>query len=686
MSAAVEVVKGYVATSVDLFKHGHVLTALSPFRAFQACIFLVSYVLIQRLIVHTFFKPRPPRKDGPLPKPHGRIAVVGAGLTGVSSAAHCIAHNFEVVIFEAKDSVGGIWADVNSTSSLQLNSLIYRFHPAVLWKHTYPARDEIVSEITRIWKEYKLEKRTKFNTAVKSARRANGTSSPGAKWIINDGTDGEFDAIIVTVGTCGKPKMADFPGMPHTHWDDEKEENQEKDGRGHRSTAQMSYQPRSNPTNRPKGSDSREKAAEKQRKEEEARRLKQQNDAAKRRAYRDMDEIEFPVLNPEAPADPRGSGAPSFAEVATHPPAEDSAAINSEPEGTKDADEVSESGLWEDAEDDGTVKEQGSEPGDHDHQQQDKQQQDNEEEEKFRGEVLHSSELDDAELDGKTVVIIGSGASGVEAAETALAQGAEKAVVIARDDKWIIPRNTFIDTIISSQPFGQEMPLSFVWEWFIRTFHYRDLKDLSPKNLGIYEGTPVVNNAFLEHIRAGKIKYVRGDTERLVENGVRVKTRTRDQPKGAEDAKPETIEGDIVVLATGFERPTLDFLPEDVFPDGYSRPDLYLQNFATEDWSVLCTNSSYMNAIGTVGHIHIGIYTRILLLFLLDPSARPDTRDMKLWVDVVRFVKRGAKGGALGFFTYMELVIWFLTFHVFRPDRLRWIFFTMQGWGVPVKY
>ena len=28
---------------------------------------------------------------------------------------------------------------------------------------------------------------------------------------------------------------------------------------------------------------------------------------------------------------------------------------------------------------------------------------------------------------------------------------------------------------------------------------------------------------------------------------------------------------------------------------------------------------------------------------------------MKLWVDCVRFVKRGAKGGALGFFTYAEL-------------------------------
>lgn len=47
--------------------------------------------------------------------------------------------------------------------------------------------------------------------------------------------------------------------------------------------------------------------------------------------------------------------------------------------------------------------------------------------------------------------------------------------------------------------------------------------------------------------------------------------------------------------------------------------------------------------------------TRILLTFLLDPTARPVTQDMKLWVDTIRFVKRGARGGALGFFTYMEL-------------------------------
>lgn len=51
----------------------------------------------------------------------------------------------------------------------------------------------------------------------------------------------------------------------------------------------------------------------------------------------------------------------------------------------------------------------------------------------------------------------------------------------------------------------------------------------------------------------------------------------------------------------------------------------------------------------------MSIDTRILLTFLLDKSARPIPEDMKLWVDVLRFLKRGARGGALGFFTYMEL-------------------------------
>jgi cation diffusion facilitator CzcD-associated flavoprotein CzcO len=54
--------------------------------------------------------PTPPEPGAQLHRP--KIAVIGAGLTGVASAAHCIGHGFDVVIFEAgpKSNLGGIWS------------------------------------------------------------------------------------------------------------------------------------------------------------------------------------------------------------------------------------------------------------------------------------------------------------------------------------------------------------------------------------------------------------------------------------------------------------------------------------------------------------------------------------------------------------------------------------------------
>jgi len=53
----------------------------------------------------------------------------------------------------------------------------------------------------------------------------------------------------------------------------------------------------------------------------------------------------------------------------------------------------------------------------------------------FSGQVFHSSQLDAAYLRGRTVLVIGSGASGVEAVETALRRGAKATKMIARDDE-----------------------------------------------------------------------------------------------------------------------------------------------------------------------------------------------------------------------------------------------------------
>ncbi|KJA21925.1 hypothetical protein HYPSUDRAFT_186828 [Hypholoma sublateritium FD-334 SS-4] len=593
-SAIQNIASDYLSTSAKSLRTGAIWTLINPLRL-AACIWSIWYVLVQVAIIYLFKPPPPPPNSSKeLSNPRGRIAVIGAGVTGVSSAAHAIAHGFEVVIFEqtSESKLGGIWANVNATSGLQLNSLLYRFHPAVMWTRAFPLRDEVLGEIKRVWEEYHLEGRTRFDTKVTSVRKAaateRGDDPDRSRWVINDDTENVYDAVIVSIGTCGDPNWIKLPGMP------EREEDKPKD-------------------------------------------------------------IESAADAPETPSE----DAPT--------------------------------------------------PGTQPHSK-----------EEYGGIILHSSQLDSPEFNlkgGERVVVIGSGASGVEAVETVLQKfgsvrdlqdGEEQkrgveVFLIARNDKWIIPRNTVIDTAIAGQPFGREMPLSFIWEGFLRYWQYSGVEELVPANTGIYEGTPVVNDVFLDHVKNGRCRYIRGQPSRLTKSGVLVEAR-KSKPEGSGKNKNKKkkkarkasgaavediaggderiIEADVIVLATGYKKPSMDFLPKDLFPEGYERPDLYLQNFSTEDWSILMTNSAYMNAIGTVGHFHIGIYTRILLTLLLDKTARPTPKDMKLWVDVLRFIKRGATGGALGFFTYMELTIWLLLFHILRPDRIRWLFFIMNGWGV----
>ena len=481
-------------------------------------VILVVYQWIQLLIAF-FFSPQQPSKSQPC---FGHVAIVGAGLTGISTASQLIAQGFQVTLFEAGSETGGIWANVNRSSGLQINSTMYRFHPFVLWTKWYPHRDEILDNIRVIWKRYGLSKRTRFNTPVTKVERAASSEKLQGKkghsrWIINGNQSEVFDGLVVTIGTCGKPKMIKLPGQ-----------------------------------------------------------------------------------------------------------------------------------------------------------------------ERFKGKIIHSSQLDNTDFKNKKVLIVGGGASGVESLEYAVNKGAENPTILARSDKWFMPRNMVVDAVLSSQPFGRETYFSFIPEALLKWFHYRELSEKMAPTQGFYTGTPVVNDRCLDYIREGKADYQRADVISVTERGIEWNSRKRGQPKGEKGEKRHS-EADIIILAAGFERPSFDFLPQDLFPEGYSRPNMYLQVFPVTDWSVLCTNSTFHDAVGTVGNVHIGMYARILALFLLDPDTRPPPRDMRLWVDAISFVKERAPGGQLEFFTYMELVIWMSAFLFFRIDRLKYLFFVYSGYGFWTK-
>jgi heterodisulfide reductase subunit A-like polyferredoxin len=71
-----------------------------------------SYAVTQaaQKVIEKVLAPYPPSPQHSIKGP--QIAVVGAGITGVTAAAHCIGHGFDVQIFEAGDekNLGGIWS------------------------------------------------------------------------------------------------------------------------------------------------------------------------------------------------------------------------------------------------------------------------------------------------------------------------------------------------------------------------------------------------------------------------------------------------------------------------------------------------------------------------------------------------------------------------------------------------
>lgn len=320
---------------------------------------------------------------------------------------------------------------------------------------------------------------------------------------------------------------------------------------------------------------------------------------------------------------------------------------------------------------------------------------------KFKGEILHSSELtgyactdyssfiarpgltraDRKNAKGKKIAIIGGGASAVEALEFAAAAKAEKTSILSRSDKWIIPRNIIVDTLLSLNIFGQETALSFIPEFLLRKFFYRDLEDIAPADVGIFMDTPMVNSDVMQKLRDGEAEWVRGDIQGFKENGVLMNRRAKGVPKGG-PGHEELVEADMVIMATGFKRPSLSFLPNDCFEEPYEPPNWYLQTFPTQHPSVSAINCTYVSAIGSVGNWHIGIYTRILLMFLADPLSRPSPTWMRRWIDMTKLFKRSSPTGAFDFFTYLELVWWFFFCVCINPFRWKWAIFVFTGVGI----
>lgn len=129
-----------------------------------------------------------------------RVAIIGAGITGLSNASHLLKSGYEVRVFEKQSAPGGIWNNLsNEGSYLQTSSLHYHFASGVRWRSKHPGRAEIREQIQRACAALPAGV-VSFNTEVESVR-----FQKDGVLVTVAGEEGFYDGIIVATGLHQAP-------------------------------------------------------------------------------------------------------------------------------------------------------------------------------------------------------------------------------------------------------------------------------------------------------------------------------------------------------------------------------------------------------------------------------------------------------------------------------------------------
>jgi dimethylaniline monooxygenase (N-oxide forming) len=136
-----------------------------------------------------------------------RVAVIGAGPSGLAAAKHALEAGFDVAVFEASDAIGGqwhttaahsgVWPGMHTNTSRAMTA--FSDFPAPADHPLHPAAEQIHAYLQDYASAFGVADRVRLGTRVEDVR-------PG--WTV----DGEsFDAVVVASGRFARPRLP--PGV-----------------------------------------------------------------------------------------------------------------------------------------------------------------------------------------------------------------------------------------------------------------------------------------------------------------------------------------------------------------------------------------------------------------------------------------------------------------------------------------
>lgn len=158
-----------------------------------------------------------------------RVAVIGAGPSGITTAKRLRDHGIPFDCFEASDEVGGNWYFKNPNGmsacyqSLHIDTskwrLAFEDYPVPANWPDFPHHAQLFDYFKDYVDHFGFRDRILFRTRVTGAER-----QPDGRWLVtsDDGHTRDYDVLIVANGHHWDPNLPDYPGefdgvLMHSH-------------------------------------------------------------------------------------------------------------------------------------------------------------------------------------------------------------------------------------------------------------------------------------------------------------------------------------------------------------------------------------------------------------------------------------------------------------------------------------
>ena len=164
--------------------------------------------------------PRTPQwdKDELAPDRPFRVAVIGAGMSGLAAAHRLRQAGVDVVVVEKNHDVGGTWLEnCYPGCRVDVSNLFYSYSFAQRndWPEHYSSQQVLLDYFRSVADEHGLREHIRFDTEVTSVEFDDTAKTWTLQVVTKDGREEaiEANAVVSAVGQLNRPSLPDIPGV-----------------------------------------------------------------------------------------------------------------------------------------------------------------------------------------------------------------------------------------------------------------------------------------------------------------------------------------------------------------------------------------------------------------------------------------------------------------------------------------